>query len=197
MNDFVTNYTKSTRKELVELVQAQMSEKRFRHVLGVEEMAILLAEKYQVSTTKASIAALVHDYAKERPAADFLAYIEREQLDPDLKQWGNAIWHGVVGAVIIQQELGIKDEEILEAVRIHTTGAAQMSQLAKVLYVADYIEPGRVFPGVEEARRLAFEKLDAAVAYETKQTLAFLVAKEAKIYPKTIETYNKWVAKGN
>lgn len=197
MNDFVTNYTKSTRKELVELVQAQMSEKRFRHVLGVEEMAILLAEKYQVSTTKASIAALVHDYAKERPAADFLAYIEREQLDPDLKQWGNAIWHGVVGAAIIQHELGIKDEEILEAVRIHTTGAAQMSQLAKVLYVADYIEPGRVFPGVEEARRLAFEELDAAVAYETKQTLAFLVAKEAKIYPKTIETYNKWVAKGN
>jgi HD superfamily phosphohydrolase YqeK len=61
--------------------------------------------------------------------------------------------------------------------------------------VADYIEPGRNFPGVEEAREIALRNLDNAVAYETKHTLLHLVSKEVPIYPKTIETYNKWVAK--
>ncbi len=60
--------------------------------------------------------------------------------------------------------------------------------------MADYIEPGRVFPGVKEARELALIDLDEAVAFETKHTLAHLIEQEQQIYPKTIETYNRWVA---
>lgn len=70
-----------------------------------------------------------------------------------------------------------------------------MSLLDKIIYVADYIEPGRSFPDVKEAREIAMIDLDEAVAFETKHTLAHLIAQEIKIYPKTIETYNHWVAK--
>lgn len=92
------------------------------------------------------------------------------------------------------RELNISDEEILNAIRLHTTGAAEMTLLDKIIYVADYIEPGRSFPGVEDARVIALRDLDQAVAFETKHTLAHLIEAENPVYPKTIETYNRWVA---
>lgn len=138
---------------------------------------------------------MVHDYAKERPDEEFQLVIRRDGFDLDLLHWGNAIWHGVVGADFVQRELAIDDPEILQAIRVHTTGAAEMSLLDKILYVADYIEPGRDFPGVEAARELALVELDSAVAFETKHTLSHLIEQEKPIYPKTIETYNRWVAK--
>ena len=189
------NYTPEIREQLMQQVQMQMSEKRFRHVLGVEEMAIALAKKYGCCPNKASIAALAHDYAKERSDDAFIYMIEKLHMDVDLLNWDNAIWHGIVGAEFVRQELGIEEEDILQAIRLHTTGAAQMSLLDQVIYVADYIEPNRDFPGVEEARKLALTDLAAAVAYETQHTLQFLLKKELPIYPKTLETYNKWIAK--
>lgn len=188
-----TEYTEAQREELIQRVQMQMSERRFQHVLGVEKMAVALAAKYGASEAKASIAALTHDYAKERPDDEFQMIIQRDGYDLDLLNYGNAIWHGLVGASIVQRELKINDEEILQAIRLHTTGAAEMTLLDKIIYVADYIEPGRQFPGVKEARDIALINLDEAVAYETKQTLLHLVEQEQKIYPKTIETYNHWV----
>lgn len=188
-------YTSKKREQLMQRVQMQMSERRFKHVLGVEETAIALAKKYGASPEKASIAALTHDYAKERPDDEFILVINRDGYDKELLNYGNAIWHGLVGADFVSRELGITDEEILSAIRLHTTGAAQMSLLDKIIYVADYIEPGRTFPGVKEARELALLDLDEAVAFETKHTLEHLLAQEQKIYPKTIETYNYWVAK--
>lgn len=188
-------YTSEKREQLMQRVQMQMSERRFKHVLGVEETAIALAKKYGASPEKASIAALTHDYAKERPDDEFILVINRDGYDKELLNYGNAIWHGLVGADFVSRELGITDGEILSAIRLHTTGAAQMSLLDKIIYVADYIEPGRTFPGVKEARELALLDLDEAVAFETKHTLEHLLAQEQKIYPKTIETYNYWVAK--
>ena len=187
-------YTDYSRETLMQKIQMRMSEHRFKHVLGVEEVAVALAEKYGCSPEKASITALTHDYAKERPDDEFILVIKRDDYDPALLDYSNAIWHGVVGASFVERELGITDEEILHAIRVHTTGAAKMSLLDKIIYVADYIEPGRVFPGVKEARALAWIDLDEAVAFETKQTLAYLIEQEQQIYPKIIETYNRWVA---
>ena len=192
--NYSEEYTGYSREILMQKIQMRMSERRFKHVLGVEEMAIALAEKYGCSPEKASIAALTHDYAKERPDDEFILVIKRDGYDTALLDYGNAIWHGVVGASFVERELGITDEEILHAIRVHTTGAAKMSLLDKIIYVADYIEPGRVFPGVKEARELALIDLDEVVAFETKHTLAHLIEQEQQIYPKTIETYNRWVA---
>lgn len=193
--NYSEEYTAYSRETLMQKVQMRMSERRFQHVLGVEETAIALAAKYGCSTEKASIAALTHDYAKERPDEEFILVIKREGYDPALLQYGNAIWHGLIGASFVERELGITDEEILQAIRVHTTGAAQMSLLDKIIYVADYIEPNRSFPGVQDARESALLDLDEAVAFETKRTLAHLIEQEQQINPKSIETYNHWVAK--
>lgn len=186
-------YVDFSREELLEKVAAAMSEKRFKHVLGVEKAALELAEKYGCDKTKASLAALLHDYAKERDDVVFLEKIEQEGLEPDLKNWGNNIWHGVVGAYLIAKDFGLKDREIFQAIQRHTIGADEMTLLDKVLYVADYIEPGRDFPGVDEARAIARQNLDKAVAFETAQTVAHLANKGIPIYPQTIVTYNAYI----
>lgn len=191
----VAKYNPEIREALMQQVQMQMSEQRFVHVLGVEQMAVALAKKYGADPSKASIAALCHDYAKERSDDDFIFEIKRKYLNPELLKWNNAIWHGIVGAEFVHDELGVDDEEILQAVRVHTTGSRAMSLLDKVLFVADYVEKNRRFPGVEEARELAITDLDAAVRYELTHTLQFLISKGQAIYPKMIETYNYYVAK--
>lgn len=171
-------------------MQGQMSAKRFTHVLGVEAAAIALAERYGYDTEKAGLAGLLHDYAKEVPDQFFLDLIDKYQLDPDLKNWNNNVWHGLVGTYKIQEDLGLTDPEILRAIAIHTVGSHEMTTLDKIVYVADYIEHNRDFPLVEEARQVAEKSLDKAVAFETVHTVEHLAHKALPIYPQTIETYN-------
>ncbi|HFU4560249.1 TPA: bis(5'-nucleosyl)-tetraphosphatase (symmetrical) YqeK [Streptococcus suis] len=181
------------RQALLEKIRVAMKPARFQHVLGVEEAALALADRYGCDPKKASLAALLHDYAKEVEDQVFLDLIARYDLDKDLLNWDNNIWHGVVGAYKIAEDFGLEDEEIFQAIQRHTIGAGQMTLLDKVLYVADYIEPNRDFPGVDEARRIARESLDKAVAYETAQTISYLAKKGIPIYPQTLETYNEYV----
>ncbi len=182
-----------TRDELLAKINKQLKPKRFKHVQRVEQTAIKLAKINGVNLEKASIAGLVHDYAKQRPDEDFIAAIKQYQLDPILLDYGNAIWHGVVGAELIKHELGIYDEDILNAVRHHTTGAVYMSPLEQIVYMADYIEPERDFPGVDVARQLAETDLAKSVAFQAKHTLQYLVDNGKPVYPKSIDTYNAWV----
>ena len=187
------NYIPMTRSELIDRLKKALKDKRFQHVLRVEETAIKLAEQYGVDVEKASIAGLCHDYAKQRPDEDFIAEIKKKGLNPLLLDYGNAIWHGVVGAELIKDELGIWDEDILNAVRHHTTGAPVMTKLEQVIYMADYIELGRDFAGVKKARVITAANLQAGVAYQTKHTLTYLIGNGKPVYPKTIDTYNAWV----
>ena len=187
------HYVGMTRAELLEKVKSQMSEKRFNHVLGVERAARQLAERFQVDVDKAGLAGLLHDYAKEMPDRDFLQLIDEKGLDPELKKWGNNVWHGMLGIYKIEADLGLTDPDILRAIEIHTVGANHMTDLDKVVYVADYIEHNRAFPGVDEARAIAEQDLDRAVAYETAHTVAHLAARGVPIYPQTLETYNAYV----
>ncbi|VTS39958.1 HAD superfamily hydrolase [Streptococcus porcinus] len=184
------DYLPYTREQLLEKIAAQMSEKRFKHVLGVEKVAVKLAEKNQYDPEKAGLAALLHDYAKECPDQLFKDLIKKYDLDQDLLQWNNNVWHGLVGIYKIQEDLQIFDPDILRAIAIHTVGAKDMSLLDKILYVADYIEEGRDFPLVNQARHIANESLDKAVAFETVNTVAYLASRAVPIYPQTIETYN-------
>lgn len=182
------------RQALLEKIRAAMKPKRFQHVLGVEQAALELAEQYSCDPKKASLAALLHDYAKEVEDQVFKDLIAKYDLDRELLNWDNNIWHGVVGAYKIAEDFGLKDQEIFQAIQRHTVGAGQMTLLDKVLYVADYIEPKRDFPGVGEARLLAKQDLDQAVAFETARTIAYLAKKGIPIYPQTLETYNGYVA---
>lgn len=192
--EYKKHYYPKTREDLINAVKEKVSEKRFKHILGVEQAALTLAKANDVDLEKASVAALVHDYAKECSAEEFKRIIKEKQLDPDLVNWNNFIWHGVIGAEIIKDELQITDDEILNAIRRHTVGAPEMTKLDKVIYVADYIEAGRDFPGVVEAREVAKKDLDEAVKYETKHTLMYLMSNNKTIYPAAILTYNAYVA---
>ena len=186
-------YLDYSREELLEKIRAVMSPKRFNHVLGVERAAIALAEKYGYDTEKAGLAGLLHDYAKELPNQEFLGLIDKYKLDPELKNWGNNVWHGMVGIYKIQEDLGLTDPEILRSIEIHTVGSHEMSALDKIVYVADYIEHNRAFPGVDQARDIAQVSLDRAVAYETARTVEHLAHQGLPIYPQTLETYNAFV----
>lgn len=182
-----------SRAELVDKLRHALKKKRFDHVLRVEETAIELAKENGVDLELASIAALCHDYAKQRPDQDFIATIKEKHLDPALLNYGNAIWHGVVGAELVADELGCHDQRILDAVRQHTVGAPYMTKLAQIVYMADYIEPGRDFEGGELARQVTHQSLAKGVALQTKQTLMYLVSTGKPVYPTTLATYNAWV----
>ena len=98
--------------------------------------------------------------------------------------------HAHVGKVIAEKQFGINDADILHSIELHTTGGESMSVLDKVLFVADFIEPGRIFEGVEEGRRLAFQDLDKAVMYIFKFIIGELLKRELYICKTTLEGYN-------
>lgn len=190
----MTKYFDGSIEELEQRVAKKMSTYRYQHSLRVRDYVKQLASENNVDIEQAEVAALVHDYAKERTDEEFLAVIQDKHLDPDLAKWGNYIWHGVVGAEIIHDELGIDDRDILNAVREHTTGAgSEMTLLSQVLFMADYLEMGRTFPGVETARQVTEQSLAAGVRYQIVHTVLRLVQKETAIYPKSITTYNYWL----
>ena len=186
-------YISMGREALLAKMETVMPGKRLRHCLGVEKAARELAERFGLDVEKAGLAGLLHDYAKKVSDEEFLGLIDKYKLNPDLKNWGNNVWHGMVGIYKIQEDLGIEDAEILRAIEIHTVGSGTMSELDKVVYVADYIEHNRDFPGVDKARELAQRSLNLAVAYETARTVEHLAHKGKPIYPQTLETYNAFV----
>ena len=191
--EYTKNYTSFTREELIEEVRRRLSDKRFNHVLRVEEMALELAEMYTVDAERVSIAALLHDVAKEESSSEMLDLIISENLDLDLLQYGPQIWHAPVGAVQARREFAVEDEAILNAIKYHTIGAPDMGDVEKVIFIADYIERGRTFDGVKEARQLANESLDDAIRFKIKETILQLTKQEQKIYPKAIDSYNAWI----
>ncbi|MGT2926081.1 bis(5'-nucleosyl)-tetraphosphatase (symmetrical) YqeK [Streptococcus cuniculipharyngis] len=187
------DYVTGGRSFLLEKMAERLSPKRLAHCLRVEEASIDLAKRYGLDETKAGLAGLLHDYAKELADQDFLTLIDQHQLDPALKAWNNNVWHGLLGPYVIQAELGLTDADILQAIAYHTVGSSQMTDLDKVVYVADYIECGRDFPGVDQAREIAKISLNQAVAYETAATVAYLAQKGMPIYPQTLDTYNAYI----
>lgn len=184
------------REDILNQMQDTLSDFRYVHCLRVEKVARGLAAEYGGDVNRAGLAGLLHDYAKERDDQEFIDTIKKHDLDPDLLNYNNAIWHGIVGAEIIKDELGIYDEDVLNAIRRHTVGSTNMTQVDKCVFVGDFIEPERDFPGIDEARAYAEKSLDAAVAFELKHSVQHLVDKNRTIYPATFVSYNYWIAKG-
>lgn len=181
---------KINRDKLMEATRRQMPPSRWEHTLRVVETAAELAERTGADPEKADIAAILHDYCKFWPADRQREWILRHRLPQDLLQYNKELWHAPVGAEAVREELGIDDEEVLDAIRSHTTGRPGMSLLEKVIFLADYIEPGRSFSGVEEVRRLAREDLDRAILKALDNTIVYLVERGLKVYPLTILTRN-------
>ncbi|NGQ94176.1 HD domain-containing protein [Brevibacillus sp. SYP-B805] len=184
------------REKLLAQVRAQMNQKRYDHTLGVADAARTLAERYGADPDKAELAGILHDYCKCWPVEKMREILVRHDMPRELIDGDKELWHAFVGAVVIQTELGVTDPEILQAVRYHTTGREGMSLLEKVVCVADYIEPNRSFPGVDEIRRLAEKNLDEALAFALGGTITHLVERKKQVYPLTLLAYNDLVRKG-
>lgn len=178
------------RNKALSIVKEQLPEKRFEHTVRVMETAIPLAVQFGIDEKKAELAAIFHDYAKYRPKEEMKQWILKEKLPFDLLQFHHELWHAPVGSLLVKKEVGITDEEILDAIKYHTTGRAKMKPLEKVIYLADYMEPGRNFPGVEKVRELAHKDLDSAMIQALKNTIQYLISKDQPIYPDTFHTYN-------
>ena len=194
MNDlfFKKTYSTLSSAEIVAKEKSNMTEDRFKHCIGVSKTAQKLAELNHYDEDKAALAGFIHDYAKQVSVEEYREVIKTKGFDQDLLNWNRSIWHGIVGTYFIQRDLKITDSEILTAVRRHTTADVEMTTLDKIVFMADYIEPGRSFPGVEEARKITYANLDKGVGYQLAHTLEFLIEKRNKIYPRTLDAYNVW-----
>lgn len=182
------------REEWLAKVKEQMTDHRFIHTLGVAQTAVALAEKYGADPGKADLAGILHDYCKywdKDKMHDIL--IQDMSVEKELLEYDKELWHAPAGAYIAQHELGVHDEEIINAIRFHTSGRTNMGKLEKVLWLADYIEPGRHFPGVDEVRELAARDLDEALIQAFANTISFLVKHGKRVYPLTLFTYNDLV----
>jgi predicted HD superfamily hydrolase involved in NAD metabolism len=184
------------REVALKLVAEQITEHRYVHTIGVMETAVQLARYYGQDPKKAELAAIFHDYAKFRPKAEMKQIIEEQQMSKELLEHNSELWHAPVGAYLVEKEVGITDQDVLSAIKYHTSGRPNMTLLEKIIYVADYIEPGRHFPGVEEVRELAQSDLDLALIKSLQNTMMFLLKKNQAVYPDAFQTYNSLVLTG-
>lgn len=178
------------RTEAIEKVKPVLTKNRYEHTLRVTKEAIRLAKLYNVSEEEAELAAILHDFAKNFPAQKLKQRITDSSLPKDLLHYDVELWHGPVAAILLEDELGVDDGNIINAVRYHTTGRANMSDLELVVYLADYIEPGRDFPGLKEVREIANKDLLYACWMVSRNTIQFLMQKKIMIYPDTFYAYN-------
>lgn len=164
---------------------------RYRHVEGVVETAIELARQAGVDTYKAKTAAWLHDLAREWPNERLLQASEGI-IVPQGFASVPALLHGPIAAHLGQTNYGIADEEILDAVRYHTTGRPGMTELDLVLFVADAIEPSREYPGVEQIREAAdTNRLTVAARLSMENTIRFLMDTGKPLFAMTVMARNE------
>ncbi len=175
------------KKELKNL----LSEKRFHHTEGVASSAKWLAKKYGANPKQAELAGWVHDCAKEMSLSDMQKLIRKANMDVDEPVWhSRALLHGPAGSAYAQMHFGIENVDVLNAVFFHTTGKPDMSLLEKVVFLADYIEPSRSFPGVDALRDLAHKDLTEALIAAYDFTIGHLAEEHAYIYDLTLAGRN-------
>ncbi|MCY6371852.1 bis(5'-nucleosyl)-tetraphosphatase (symmetrical) YqeK [Clostridium ganghwense] len=178
-------------EQIIEYLKENLKERRFKHSLSVRDTAVKLAEIYGVDIEKARIAGLAHDCAKNIKNQEMLNIAEKYGYNiNDVCIKSPSLLHGVVGAYISKNIMGIHDESILNAIAYHTTGRKNMSLLEKIIYMADYIEPLRNFPGVEEVRKLTYEDIDEALIVTFNNTIKYIIKNGQLLHSDTIEARN-------
>ena len=173
-------------------LKRMLSQKRMNHSINVADCAVKLSEIYGYNKEKAYIAGIVHDCAKCLNESEVNYYINKYKIQLDELEIGNlALSHSTIGAYIVKNEFNIEDEEIVNAVKYHTTGKQDMTLIEKIIYMADLIEVDRDFPFVNELRELCFgKKLDEALLTSFNNTIKFVIDNEQIVHPRTVEARN-------
>ena len=177
--------------EILVILTKELRPARFRHSRDVSRTAVRLAECWDIDIEKARLAGILHDCARNLKGDELLSAAQSNGLElGDIEKLQPALVHAPLGAILAQRRFGVADPEILQAIRRHTTGAAHMSPLDKIIYLADCIEPGRNYPGVEQPRELAEKNLDAAVLVAYDHSIRFVLGGGGLLHPNTIEGRN-------
>lgn len=179
-------------KQIEKTLKGMLPERRLKHSLNVSKCAVKLSEIYKCDKEKAEIAGLVHDCAKYFTDEQIEDSIERFNVELDPLEVNNiALSHSVIGSYVAVDVFNIKDEEIINAIKYHTTGKENMSLLEKIIYMADLIEEDRNFPRVEELRELTYSgKLEEALLLSFNNTIKFVIDNNQLIHPRTIKARN-------
>lgn len=172
-------------------IRLRLSKRRFQHSLDVAQVARELARHYGLDSDKAYLTGILHDYAKGIAAAELLSIAENNHLlEDDIEREIPDLLHAPVGAFLVQQELGLQDADIIQAIKNHTLGSTAMTDLDKIIYLADMIEPGRDYPGMQRLYCLAFRELDEAMLFGIESTIKYCLEVKRIIHPRTIEVWN-------
>ena len=179
-------------RDLKKELKKNMDESRYEHTIGVMYTSAALAMRYECNLDQALLAGLMHDCAKCMPNAKKLKMAEKYGLEiTDLAKRNPFMLHAKVGAVLAEKKYDITDEEVLGAIRWHTTGRPNMTLLEKIVYTADYIEPKRdKAPNLGEIRKLAFIDLDRALLKILQDTLNYLGDSPEDVDSMTKSTYD-------
>ncbi|AMA62766.1 MAG: bis(5'-nucleosyl)-tetraphosphatase (symmetrical) YqeK [Kurthia gibsonii] len=179
------------RQQLLAAIKDRMPEKRYIHTIGVADTAMKLAARFGEDVKKAEIAGILHDVCKYANRDWMKQVIEEQQMDPTLLAYHHELWHGPVGAYVAKTEFHIEDEDVLHAIRYHTTGRAGSSNLERIIYIADLIEPNRKFPGIDELREAAeVENLHDLSLRSVRHSIAFLMKQQQAVFPDSFKFYN-------
>lgn len=172
------------------LAKRTLSQRRYEHTLNVRRLAVRLAKIHHVDVEKAALAALLHDIAKEMPKDQMLQlFSENAIIAGNIAQRLFPVWHGHAAAILARTQYGVEDEEILSAIRCHTTGRSGMTPLDKVIYLADMASEERSYPEAEQLRAHAAKNLDAAVLEGLGMTIAWNKQQGKQLDPETLEAY--------
>ncbi len=175
-------------------IKKTQDKKRYEHTLGVTYTAACLAMCYDIDTERAETAGLLHDCAKCLSNEKKISLCKKQSIEINMTEAKNPfLLHAKAGAYLAEHKYGIRDEDILNAVRYHTTGRPGMSTLEKIVFIADYIEPGRNHSArLPELRKLAFQDLDKVMVEILGDTLGYLKGTENEIDPMTQRTYEHY-----
>ena len=181
--DTRTNWKNLPMDKLEQVVVSLLNPNRVRHVLGCRDTAVALAERWGADVTDAARAGILHDITKaiDGPLQLTLCDAYGKLLDDFSKRYPRTL-HALTGAMVAQRIFG-ENPAVVSAIESHTTGKANMTLLEKIIYVADYMEPNRDFPGVQMLRELAFSDLDGALKLGLEMTLEHLKAQGAEVSP--------------
>lgn len=167
---------KNYRKEIEKYVKSHLSDKRWNHTVNVVSEAEKLCQMYGGDMEKCVTAAIFHDVVKELPNEELNALVRKFGFDEKYIDAPN-LSHGKIAAALLKHEWGIDDEDIINAVSYHTTGRAGMSKTEKIVFIADAIEPTRVYNGVEAIRKATYEDLDKGCLKSLTDTVEHLKEK--------------------
>lgn len=164
-----------TEQKARRLAKKRLSAKRYQHTLNVRRMAVKLAKRWGADPEKAALAALLHDTAKELPREEMLQILNDNAIMAENAQnRPSPVWHGICAAILAQTQWGVEDEEVLSAIRCHTTGKPGMSLLDEIVFLADMTSAERDYPEVDYLRKLEKEDVHRAMREALEMNLHWL-----------------------